>query len=125
MAAFRAVEMSTQEMTASPSIRQVDGPARSTVRKYLLSGQAQYGPRQPRSCKLDPYKSYLLECFEQARPQWISGEVLMREIRARPASRCSIRCRCIRRCWRMLHGPLQQQRIAALRKELRLTAANT
>ena len=67
------------------SIRQImreTGLSRNTVRKYLRGGQAQYGPRQPRPCKLDAHKGHLLERIEQARPQWIPATVLLREIRA-------------------------------------------
>lgn len=68
------------------SIRQImreTGLSRNTVRKYLRSGvKAQYGPREARPCKLDPFKSYLLERIDQARPDWIPATVLMREIQA-------------------------------------------
>ncbi|HEY0942460.1 MAG TPA: IS21 family transposase, partial [Steroidobacter sp.] len=68
------------------SIRQImreTGLSRNTVRKYLRGGKAEYGPREPRPCKLDPFKAYLLERIEQARPDWIPATVLMREIGAR------------------------------------------
>ncbi|MDY6949755.1 MAG: IS21 family transposase [Pseudomonadota bacterium] len=67
------------------SIRQImreTGLSRNTVRKYLRGGKVEYGPREPRPCKLDPFKSYLLERIEQARPDWIPATVLMREIGA-------------------------------------------
>jgi len=68
------------------SIRQImreTGLSRNTVRKYLRSGvKAQYGPREARPCKLDPFKSYLLERIDQACPDWIPATVLMREIQA-------------------------------------------
>ena len=67
------------------SIRQIMremGLSRNTVRKYLRGAKATYGPREPRACKLDPHKAYLLERIEQARPDWIPATVLMREIRA-------------------------------------------
>jgi transposase len=68
------------------SIRQImreTGLSRNTIRKYLRGGgKVKYGPREPRPCKLDEYKTYLLERIEQARPDWIPATVLMREIRA-------------------------------------------
>src|SRR5688572_30413113 len=94
MTAFRAVEMLTQEQAVEirilerqgRSIRQImreTGLSRNTIRKYLRGGgPVKYGPREPRACKLDAYKSYLLERIEQARPDWIPATVLMREIRA-------------------------------------------
>src|SRR5690606_34170903 len=42
----------------------------------------QYGPREARPCKLDPFKPHLLERIEQARPDWIPATVLLREIQA-------------------------------------------
>ena len=59
------------------------GLSRNTVRKYLRGAmKVQYGPREARPCKLDPFKQYLLERIEQARPDWIPATVLMREIQA-------------------------------------------
>ena len=58
--------------------------SRNTVRRYLRDGEAcRYGPRSARACKLDPYKDYLSERVEQARPRWIPATVLLREIGAR------------------------------------------
>ncbi len=72
------------------SIRQImreTGLSRNTVRKYLRgAAKAKYGPREARPCKLDPFKPYLLERIEQARPHWIPATVLMREIVKRPAT---------------------------------------
>lgn len=63
--------------------RQLDC-SRNTVRRYLRDQAAQrYGPRDPRTCKLDDYKSYLRERVDQARPRWIPATVLLREIRER------------------------------------------
>jgi transposase len=63
------------------SIAKELGVSRNTVRRYLREEQAtRYGPREPRSCKLDPFKEYLRERVEQARPRWIPAAVLMREI---------------------------------------------
>lgn len=44
---------------------------------------ARYGPRAPRATKLDPFKEYVLERVEQARPRWIPATVLLREIAER------------------------------------------
>lgn len=60
------------------------GCSRNTVRRYLRDEHARrYGPRAPRPCKLDPYRAYLLERIEQARPRWIPATVLLREIAER------------------------------------------
>lgn len=57
------------------------GCSRNTVRRYLREEEARrYGPREPRATKLDPYKPYLAERVEQARPRWIPATVLLREI---------------------------------------------
>ena len=57
------------------------GCSRNTVRRYLREPAAQqYSPRAARSTKLDPYKDYLLGRIEAARPHWIPGVVLLREI---------------------------------------------
>lgn len=63
--------------------RQLDC-SRNTVRRYLRDQATQrYGPRKPRACKLDEYKSYLHERVGQARPRWIPATVLLREIQER------------------------------------------
>lgn len=60
------------------------GCSRNTVRRYLREEEARrYGPREPRATKLDPYKPYLAERVEQARPRWIPATVLLREIAER------------------------------------------
>jgi transposase len=94
MAAFRAAQMLTQEQAVEikvlerqgRTIRQImreTGLSRNTVRKYLRQPtDLRYGPRAARPCKLDPFKPYLLERIEQARPDWIPATVLLREIRA-------------------------------------------
>lgn len=57
------------------------GCSRNTVRRYLRDEDARrYGPRAPRVCKLDPYRAYVLERVEQARPRWIPATVLLREL---------------------------------------------
>lgn len=66
------------------SIAKQLGCSRNTVRRYLREEEARrYGPRSPRSCKLDAYMLYLSERVEQARPRWIPATVLLREIRER------------------------------------------
>jgi transposase len=61
--------------------RQV-GCSRNTVRRYLRCERVgRYGPRAPRTTKLDGYKDYVRERVEQARPRWIPATVLLREIR--------------------------------------------
>jgi transposase len=63
--------------------RQV-GCSRNTVRRYLRDEEARrYAARDPRPCKLDEHKGYLLARIEQARPRWIPATVLLREIRER------------------------------------------
>jgi transposase len=58
--------------------------SRNTVRRYLRDEEARrYGPREPRACKLDPYKSFLHDRVAQARPRWIPATVLLREINGR------------------------------------------
>jgi len=60
------------------------GCSRNTVRRYMREEAARrYGPRAPRATKLDPYKAYLQQRIEQARPNWIPATVLLREIRER------------------------------------------
>lgn len=60
------------------------GCSRNTVRRYLRDDKAgRSRPRAPRQCKLDPYRGYVLERVEQARPRWIPATVLLREIAER------------------------------------------
>lgn len=56
--------------------------SRNTVRRYLrdLEQAAAYGPREARLSKLDPYKPYLKERIEAAKPHWIPATVLLREL---------------------------------------------
>ena len=91
MAAF-APPMLTQEQAVEikvlarrgVAIREIArqlGCSRNTVKRYLHDPEAlRYGPRQPRPTKLDPFKSYLLERIEAARPHWIPAAVLHREL---------------------------------------------
>lgn len=61
------------------------GVSRNTVRRYLrdLTAVPVYPKRQPRAMKLDPYKAYLAERIEAARPHWIPASVLFEEVRER------------------------------------------
>lgn len=60
------------------------GVSRNTVRKYLrkVRSEPSYKQRSARPCKLDPFKDYLQERIEAARPRWIPAVVLLREITA-------------------------------------------
>ena len=58
------------------------GVSRNTVREHLRDPRARrYGPRLPRTTKLDPYRAYLESRIAAAHPRWISATVLLREIR--------------------------------------------
>jgi transposase len=60
------------------------GCSRNTVRRYLRDEKAQrYGPRPPRVSKLEPYKAYVQQRIEQAKPRWIPASVLLKEIKQR------------------------------------------
>lgn len=60
------------------------GCSRNTVRRYVRDKEVgQYGPREPRPCKIDPFKAFLHERVAQARPRWIPAAVLWREIQER------------------------------------------
>ena len=63
-------------------IAQELGLSRNTVRKYLRGevSTPRYKARNPRPCKLDPFRGYLQERIEAARPKWIPATVLLREI---------------------------------------------
>ena len=67
------------------SVRQIArelGCSRNTVKRYLRNAQAsRYGPRAARATKLEPFKKYLRERVEAAKPHWIPAVVLLREIR--------------------------------------------
>lgn len=58
--------------------------SRNTVRRYLrdVAKTPTYSPRPSRSTKLEPYKTYLRERIEAAKPDWIPATVLLREIQA-------------------------------------------
>lgn len=60
------------------------GCSRNTVRRYLQNEAAsRYKPRPARACKLEPFKPYVLERVEAARPRWIPAAVLQRELAER------------------------------------------
>lgn len=92
MAVLREPSMLNQEHTVEirvlarrgSGVREIArqlGCSRNTVRRYLRDQKAgRYGPRAPRSTKLEGYKDYLLERVNQARPRWIPATVLLREI---------------------------------------------
>jgi transposase len=95
MAAFWPPTMLTQEQAVEikvlarrgVAIREIArqlGCSRNTVKRYLNDAEAaRYGPRAPRPTKLDPYKDYVLERIDAARPHWIPASVLHRELRER------------------------------------------
>jgi len=58
------------------------GISRNTVRTYLrdFAKYSSYGPRAARPSKLDPFKPYLRERIEAAKPDWIPATVLFREL---------------------------------------------
>ena len=60
------------------------GISRNTVRHYLRTQESKpsYSPRPSRPTKLEPYKTYLLERIQAAKPHWIPATVLLREIQA-------------------------------------------
>ncbi|ELL2980742.1 IS21 family transposase [Salmonella enterica] len=61
--------------------------SRQTIRRYIRMGDAasssRYSTRAPRPGKLDPFKAYINERVEAARPHWIPASVMLQEIRAR------------------------------------------
>ena len=61
------------------------GISRNTVRRYLrdIAQSSDYGPRAARPSKLDPFKPYLRERIEAAKPYWIPAVVLCRELQTR------------------------------------------
>jgi transposase len=57
------------------------GISRNTVREYLRTGKRPvYSTRPQRQTKLDPFKAYIQERVEAARPDWIPATVIHREI---------------------------------------------
>lgn len=65
------------------------GVSVNTVRKYLADdGTPRYKQREPKAGKLDPFKGYLHERVEAARPHWIPATVLCREVREQGFAGC-------------------------------------
>ena len=60
------------------------GLSRNTVRRHLAQPVElpRYQERSSRPAKLDPYKDYLHQRIEAAKPHWIPASVLYREIKA-------------------------------------------
>lgn len=58
--------------------------SRQTVRRYIRMqeppAKARYSARLTRPGKLDPFKPYILERVEAARPHWIPASVMLTEI---------------------------------------------
>jgi len=67
------------------SIAKALNVSRNTVRKYLrdIARTPTYSRRDDRPSKLEPFKTYLLERIEAARPEWIPATVLFRELQAK------------------------------------------
>lgn len=67
--------MSQRGMSIREMARQL-GCSRNKVRRYMHEGVALvYGPRSPRATKLNPFKGYLLQRIEAARPHCIPAVV--------------------------------------------------
>jgi transposase len=57
------------------------GVSKNTVKRYVRNTEAvRYASREVRPTKLDPFKDFLLDRVEAARPRWIPAAVLVREI---------------------------------------------
>ena len=58
--------------------------SRNTVRRYLrnIAQTPNYASRDPRPSKLDPFKSFIDDRIDAAKPYWIPAPVLCREIHA-------------------------------------------
>lgn len=70
------------------SIRQIAKTlkvSRNTVRRYLRDRAAtpSYSSREPKASLLDPFKPYIQERIEAAKPHWIPATVLHQELQAR------------------------------------------
>ncbi|AIU88085.1 hypothetical protein BCS7_07975 [Pectobacterium odoriferum] len=61
--------------------------SQQTVRRYIRmqdsSAKARYSARLPRPRKLAPFKPYILERVDAARPHWIPASVMLSEIQLR------------------------------------------
>jgi transposase len=63
-------------------IARLTGLARNTVRDIIRgNSDGQYGPRPPKSTKLEAHKSYLVERLQRAGDQRFPATVLLRELR--------------------------------------------
>ena len=63
------------------ALADITGCARNTIRKYLRSdGKPAIKERAKRSEKLDPFKLYLIQRIESAKPDWIPATSLLEEI---------------------------------------------
>jgi len=70
-------------------IARITGHSRNTVRRYLRSqAWPGYKKRNKRPSKLDPFKKYIEERLEAARPHRLPASVLYREIKALGYSGC-------------------------------------
>ena len=58
--------------------------SRNTVRHYLRTKASTpiYSKRDPSPTKLHPFKTYLFDRIEAAKPHWIPATVLLRAIKA-------------------------------------------
>lgn len=66
----------------------------NTVRKYIKSGKEPiYKSRPGKPLKLDPYKPYIIQRLNDARPHWIPSTVIYREIKSQgyPGGRTQLR----------------------------------
>lgn len=66
----------------------------NTVRKYIKSGkEPAYQPRPKKPLKLDPYKPYIIQRLDEAKPHWIPSTVIYREIKSQgyPGGRTQLR----------------------------------
>ena len=59
------------------------GCSRNTVRKYIKEKMLpSYSSRVATQSKLDPFKEYIQQRIEAAKPDWIPAVVLLREIKS-------------------------------------------
>lgn len=71
-----------QGMSARKIARKL-GLSRNTVKKYLTQNRLpHYSSRAASKSKLDPFKAYIQQRIEVAKPDWIPAVVLLREIKA-------------------------------------------
>lgn len=71
-----------QGMSARKIARKL-GLSRNTVKKYLTQNRLpHYSSRAASKSKIDPFKAYVQQRIEAAKPDWIPAVVLLREIKA-------------------------------------------